>query len=132
MAIINKFRYMSSLCLIKYGRIMCQSCIDICSFTAVWTVRRMDTYLCIQYIHVLFYFKIMITLHPLKCMHYDVCYKCNNWLTPRLMEPGDSMLHSQGLPITPILSRINQIPRIDTYFLKIHSNIVLPSMPRPS
>ena len=26
-------------------------------------------------------------------------------------------------PITPILSRINLIPRIDTYFLKVHSNI---------
>jgi hypothetical protein len=34
-------------------------------------------------------------------------------------------------PIIPILSRINTIPRIDTYFLKFHSNIVLPSTPRP-
>ena len=30
----------------------------------------------------------------------------------------------------PILSRINQIPHIDTYFFKIHSNIVLPSTSR--
>ena len=30
-------------------------------------------------------------------------------------------------PIIPILSRINPIPRIDTYFFKVHSNIVLPS-----
>jgi hypothetical protein len=30
-----------------------------------------------------------------------------------------------------ILSRINPIPRIDTYFFKIHSNIVFPSTPRP-
>ena len=32
----------------------------------------------------------------------------------------------------PILSRINQIPCIDTYFFKIHSDIVLPSTLRPS
>ena len=47
------------------------------------------------------------------------------------MEPGDSMPHSQGL-IIPILSRINPIPRVDTYFLKVQSNIVLPSTPSPS
>ena len=33
--------------------------------------------------------------------------------------------------IIPILSRINQIPRTDTYFFKIHSNTVLPPTPRP-
>ena len=55
------------------------------------------------------------------------------------MEPGGSMAHSQGLSNNhypesnqPILSQINLIPRIDTYFFKIHSNIVLTSMPRPS
>ena len=48
------------------------------------------------------------------------------------MQPGGSMSHSQGLsPIIPILSRINPIPRIDTYLFKVHSNIVLPSTPRP-
>jgi hypothetical protein len=35
----------------------------------------------------------------------------------------------KGPPIIPILSRINSIPRIDTYFFKIHSNIVLSSTP---
>ena len=30
-----------------------------------------------------------------------------------------------------ILRRINLIPRIDTYLFKVHSNIVLPSTPRP-
>ena len=35
-----------------------------------------------------------------------------------------------GLP--SVTSRINSIPRIDTYFFEIHSNIVLPSMPRSS
>ena len=34
-------------------------------------------------------------------------------------------------PIVPILSRINQISRIDTCFFKIHFSIVLPSTPRP-
>ena len=43
------------------------------------------------------------------------------------MEPGGPMPHSQAIPIQ---SRINPI-RIDTYFFKIYSNIVLPSMPRP-
>ena len=33
-------------------------------------------------------------------------------------------------PIIPILSRINPILRIDTYFFKIPSNIVLPSLHR--
>ena len=41
------------------------------------------------------------------------------------------MPHSQE-PSIPILSRINPIPRIDTYFFKIHSNIVLPSTPKHS
>ena len=46
-------------------------------------------------------------------------------LTIRLMEPGGSMPHSQVLSN---LSRINPIPRIDTHFFKVHSNIVLPSI----
>ena len=37
----------------------------------------------------------------------------------------------KGSPIIPILSRINPIIRIDTYLFKVHSNIVLPSTPRP-
>jgi hypothetical protein len=41
------------------------------------------------------------------------------------------MPHSQGSPIIPIMSRINQIPPIDTYFFKVHSYIVLPSTPKP-
>ena len=32
----------------------------------------------------------------------------------------------------PVLSRINQVLRIDTYFFKIRSNIVFSSSPRPS
>ena len=39
-------------------------------------------------------------------------------------------LHSQGLSNN--LSQINQIPYIGTYFFKIHYNIVLPFMSRPS
>jgi hypothetical protein len=37
----------------------------------------------------------------------------------------------KGSPIIPILNRINPIPRIDTYFFKVYSNIVLPSTNRP-
>ena len=43
------------------------------------------------------------------------------------MEPEGSMLHSQGLLNKYILTRINPIPSIDTYFFKIHSNILLQS-----
>ena len=32
----------------------------------------------------------------------------------------------KGSPVVPILSRINPLARIDTYFFKIHSNIVPP------
>jgi hypothetical protein len=35
----------------------------------------------------------------------------------------------KGSPIIHILNQINPIPRIDTYFFKVHSNIVLPSIP---
>ena len=38
---------------------------------------------------------------------------------------------ASGSPIIPILSRINPIPRIEAYLFKVHSNIVLPSTPRP-
>ena len=41
------------------------------------------------------------------------------------MEPEGSMLYSQEHSNNPILSRINPITRIDTYFFKVHSNIVL-------
>ena len=34
--------------------------------------------------------------------------------------------------IIPVLNRINPIPRIDTYFFTVHSNIVVPSTLRPS
>ena len=34
------------------------------------------------------------------------------------------MTLSQGLSNNPFLNRINPIPRIDTYFFKIYSNIV--------
>ena len=38
------------------------------------------------------------------------------------------MPHNDSL-IFPILSRINQIHPIDTYFLKVHSSIILPPTP---
>ena len=41
------------------------------------------------------------------------------------------MPHSKGLQRIPILNRINPIPRIDAYFFKMYSNIVLPSTPTP-
>ena len=44
---------------------------------------------------------------------------------------GQCCIH-KGPPIIPILRRIDPIPRTDTYFCNIHSNIVLPSTLRPS
>ena len=47
------------------------------------------------------------------------------------MAYGDdaNLIDNDVTPILSILSRTNPIPRIDTYFFKIHSNIVLPSTP---
>ena len=42
------------------------------------------------------------------------------------------MQRSQGPSNIDILRRIIPSPLIDTNFLKVHSNIVLPSTPRPS
>ena len=47
------------------------------------------------------------------------------------MDPEVQYCIHKDTPIIPILRRINPIPRIDTYFFKIHSNIVLPSTPWP-
>jgi len=44
------------------------------------------------------------------------------------MEPGGSMSNSQELSNNPYPE---SIPRTDTYFLTVHSNIALPSTPRP-
>ena len=41
------------------------------------------------------------------------------------------MPHPQGLSNNPYPEPIQTIPRIDTYFFKIFSNSILPSMPRP-
>ena len=38
----------------------------------------------------------------------------------------------KGSAIIPIMIRTHYIPRIDTYFFKIHSDIVLPSTSWPS
>ena len=42
------------------------------------------------------------------------------------MDPEVQWPIHKGSPIIPILSRINPIPRIDTYLFKVHSNILLP------
>ena len=60
------------------------------------------------------------------------CRYFDESLTLWLMELGGSMPHNKGSPIIPILNRINPMPRIDTYFFKIHSTIFLPYLPRSS
>ena len=52
-------------------------------------------------------------------------------LTPWLVEPGDSMLHSQGLPNNPY-PEPRQFTFLYWHHFKIHYNIVLPFMSRPS
>ena len=53
-------------------------------------------------------------------------------LTPWLMDPGDSMPHSQG-PLNITYPEPNQPnSRIDTYLFKISINTVIKSMPTPS
>ena len=37
------------------------------------------------------------------------------------MKPGGSIPHSQGPPIIPILSPIDPIAPIETYFFKVHN-----------
>ena len=44
------------------------------------------------------------------------------------MKPGDSMPHSQGLSSNPYNELNKKIPRFDTYFLKIDTNIVLTTL----
>ena len=39
---------------------------------------------------------------------------------------------SKGSPIIPILSRINPIPHIDSYFFKVHSKYVPPTYAKAS
>jgi hypothetical protein len=41
-------------------------------------------------------------------------------------------MHSQGISNNPYPESNKPIPRVDTYLFKIHPNIVLPSMSRPS
>ena len=62
--------------------------------------------------------------------HIDI----NNYLKPtlRLMKPGSSIPHSQGLSNNSYPEPNQPNSRIDTYLFKVHSNIVLPSTPRRS
>ena len=50
-------------------------------------------------------------------------------LTPWFMEPGGSMSHSQRLSNNPYPEPNQQIPRIDSYLFKIHSNIFKALLP---
>ena len=65
--------------------------------------------------------------HTLPCVYI---YKYNSLLG--LWNPEVQCCIHKGSPIIPILSRINPIHRINTYFFKIHSNIVLPFTRRSS
>jgi hypothetical protein len=73
------------------------------------------------------------SLSSYKTYWYFSCYsyfylKSTNWW---LMEPGGSTPNSLCSLSIPFLSRISLVHRINTLF-KIHSNIFLPYIPRPS
>ena len=61
--------------------------------------------------------KCIATIIYVKDMHYNYLHG--------LWNPEVQCRIHKGSPIIPILSRINPIPRIDTYLFKVHSNIVL-------
>ena len=61
----------------------------------------------------------------------DQLYVLDNKLDSLWNPEAQYRIH-KGSPITPILNEIKSIPRIDTYFFNIHSNVVIPSAPRPS
>ena len=54
------------------------------------------------------------------------CQSYYIFITPWHTEPGGWMPHSEVPSNNPL------IPRNDTYLFKVHSNIVIPSTPRPS
>ena len=58
--------------------------------------------------------------------------KVPNFMTYGIRRFSAAFTGVLGSPVIAILSRINPIPRIDTYFFKINSNIVLSSPPRLS
>ena len=64
-------------------------------------------------------------MHPFMYRHPVQCTK--PW---GLWNPEVQFRILKGCRIIPILIWINRIPRIDTYLYKIHSNSVLPFMPR--
>ena len=51
-------------------------------------------------------------------------------LTPCVWNPEVQCRIHKGSPIIHILSRINPIPRIDTYLFKVHSNILDLGLPK--
>ena len=56
--------------------------------------------------------------------HIDQIYELRN--------PESQDRIDKDSTVIPILSWVNPIPHIDTHLSTIHSNIVLPSTPRPS
>ena len=73
--------------------------------------------------------KKMLFIHKLLLKHNEYNNNNNNNNNNNkhhgLWNPEDQCRINKGPPKISTLSRINPIPRIDTYFFKIYSNIVL-------
>ena len=77
------------------------------------------------------YFSVLLTCTGLKDRDEQGNIRMSYYLHG-LCKPEVQWRIHKGSPIIPILSRIKSFPRIDTYLFKVHSNIVLPSTPRPT
>ena len=74
--------------------------------------------------------------YVLNAVAYDLGKKINEYTSYLFMhynqlqglwDPKVQCRIHKGSPILPTLSRINLIPRTDTYFIKVHSDMVHPS-----
>ena len=74
--------------------------------------------------------RLLIPFSLIPAVTSCICeFQCLPFLRPcviGLCNPEVQFRIHKGFPIIPVLSWLNPIPHIDTYFFRIHSNIVIP------